>query len=112
MFITPAFAQAAGGGGEPSLIIQLLPFAAMIGIFYFLLIRPQQRKVKEHQAKVTGVRKGDKIVTGGGLIGKITKVIDDHELEVELTKGIKVRVVRNTISDVYSKTEPVSSDAK
>jgi len=107
MFITPAYAQAAGGA-EPSLIIQLLPFVAMIGIFYFLLIRPQQKKVKQHQAKVGGVRKGDKIVTGGGLIGKVTKVLDDHELEVELAKGMKVRVVRHMISDVISKTGVVS----
>lgn len=109
MFITPAYAQSAAGG-EPSLIIQLLPFAAMIAIFYFLLIRPQQRKVKEHRAKVSSVRRGDTIVTGGGMIGKVTKVIDDGELEVEISKGMKVRIVRHTLSEVLSKTEPASSD--
>jgi preprotein translocase subunit YajC len=75
---------------------------------YFLLIRPQQKKVKDHQAMVAAVRRGDQIVTQGGLIGKVTKVKDDNEVEVELAEGVKVRVVKSTIAQVTSKTEPAS----
>ena len=77
---------------------------------YFLLIRPQQKKVKEHQAMIGALRRGDEIVTAGGLIGKITKVKDDTEVEVELASGLKVRVVRPTIAQVRSKTEPAAND--
>ncbi|MEM7723896.1 MAG: preprotein translocase subunit YajC [Pseudomonadota bacterium] len=85
---------------------QFVPLILIFVIMYFLLIRPQQKKVKEHQAMVAALRRGDEIVTAGGLIGKITKVKDDSEVEVELSSGVKVRVVRPTISQVRSKTEP------
>ena len=85
---------------------QFVPLILIFVIMYFLLIRPQQKKVKEHQAMVAALRRGDEIVTQGGLIGKITKVKDDAEVEVELASGVKVRVVRPTISQVRSKTEP------
>ena len=85
---------------------QFIPLILIFAIMYFLLIRPQQKKVKEHQAMVAALRRGDEIVTQGGLIGKITKVKDDPEVEVELSQGVKVRVVRPTISQVRSKTEP------
>jgi len=75
---------------------------------YFLLIRPQQKKVKEHQAMVGAVRRGDQVVTQGGLIGKVTKVKEDNELEVEIADGVKVRVVQSTLADVRSKTEPAN----
>ncbi|MCL4129507.1 UNVERIFIED_CONTAM: hypothetical protein GTU68_049627 [Idotea baltica] len=75
---------------------------------YFLLIRPQQKKVKQHQAMVEAVRRGDQIVTQGGLIGKVVKVKDDNEVEVELAENVKVRVVKSTIATVMSKTEPAS----
>jgi preprotein translocase subunit YajC len=88
---------------------QFVPLILIFVIMYFLLIRPQQKKVKEHQAMVAALRRGDEIVTAGGLIGKITKVKDDAEVEVELSDGVKVRVVRPTISQVRSKTDPVDS---
>ena len=85
---------------------QFVPLLLIFGIMYFLLIRPQQKKVKEHAAMVNALRRGDQVVTQGGLIGKVTKVKDDNELEVELSEGVKVRVVQSTIAQVISKTEP------
>lgn len=85
---------------------QFIPLILIFGIMYFLLIRPQQKKVKEHAAMVQALRRGDMVVTQGGLIGKVVKVKDDNELEVELSEGVKVRVVQNTIATVLSKTEP------
>jgi len=107
MLVTPAYAQAAGAAG-PSLLAQLPFFIAIFAIFYFLLIRPQQKKMKEHQAMVAAVRKGDKVVTAGGIVGKVTKVGAEgtNEVEVEIASGVKVQVVQSTISDVLNKTEP------
>lgn len=85
---------------------QFLPLILIFAIMYFLLIRPQQKKVKEHQAMVTAVRRGDQVITQGGLIGKVVKVKDDNEVEVELAENVKVRVVKSTIANVVSKTEP------
>ena len=105
MFITPAYAQSGGlGGGLGGMIPLILIFAIM----YFLLIRPQQKKLKEHRAMVEALRRGDQVVTQGGLIGKVTKVKDDNELEVEVSKGVNVRVVKTTIAQVLSKTEPAA----
>ncbi|MCE8009582.1 preprotein translocase subunit YajC [Aestuariivita sp.] len=87
---------------------QFLPLILIFLIMYFLLIRPQQKKVKEHQAMVEALRRGDQIVTQGGLIGKVTKVKDDGEIEVELAEGVKVRVVRSTVAQVINKTEPAT----
>ncbi len=88
---------------------QFIPLILIFGIMYFLLIRPQQKKVKEHQAMVAAVRRGDEVVTQGGLIGKVVKVKDNNEVEVELADGVKVRVVQSTLANVVSKTEPVES---
>ncbi|MEO9820361.1 MAG: preprotein translocase subunit YajC [Paracoccaceae bacterium] len=85
---------------------QFIPLILIFGIMYFLLIRPQQKKMKDHQAMVAGLRKGDRVVTQGGLIGKVIKVKEDNEIEVEVAEGVKVRVVQNTIATVLSKTEP------
>jgi preprotein translocase subunit YajC len=85
---------------------QLVPLILIFGIMYFLLIRPQQKKAKVHQAMITALRRGDQVVTQGGLIGKISKVKDDNEIEVEVSDGVKVRVVQSTIAQVLSKTEP------
>ncbi len=104
MFVTPAYAQAAGGAPNP--IMQFLPLILIFAIMYFLLIRPQQKKMKEHRAMVEALRRGDQVVTAGGLIGKVTKVKDEDEVEVELADGVKVRVVQSTIASVLSKTEP------
>jgi len=87
---------------------QFLPLILIFAIMYFLLIRPQQKKLKDHQAMVGALRRGDQVVTQGGLIGKVVKVKDDNEVEVELAEGVKVRVVKSTIATVVSKTEPAS----
>ena len=89
-------------------IAQFVPLILIFAIMYFLLIRPQQKKVKEHQAMVGAVRRGDQVVTQGGLIGKVTKVKEDNELEVEIADGVKVRVVQSTLADVRIKTEPAN----
>ncbi len=106
MFVTPAFAQDAAGGGGGGLEA-FLPLILIFVVFYFLLIRPQQKKMKDHKNMLNAVRRGDKVVTGGGIIGTITKVIDDNEVSVEIADGVKVRVQRSLISSVLSKTEPV-----
>ena len=87
-------------------IAQFLPLILIFAIMYFLLIRPQQKKMKDHQAMVAALRRGDQVVTQGGLIGKVSKVKDDNEVEVELAEGVKVRVVKSTIASVLSTTEP------
>ena len=87
-------------------IEQFIPLILIFAIMYFLLIRPQQKKVKEHQAMVAALRRGDQVVTQGGVIGKVVKVKDDGEIEVEIADGVKVRVVQSTIATVVSKTEP------
>ena len=105
MFINPAFAQSTGGFAEGG--FGLLPIIFVMVIFYFLLIRPQQKRAKQHKEMLSAIRRGDKIVTSGGLTGTIVKVVDDSEtVEVEISKGIKVNVVRAMIADVKSKTEP------
>jgi preprotein translocase subunit YajC len=97
-------AQAAPGGGE--FIGMILPLVLIMGVFYFLLIRPQQKKAKEQQDMLSKIAKGDTVVTHGGLIGKVTKVVDDNELQVEVGENVKVRVLRGGIYDVRAKGEP------
>jgi len=106
MFVTPAYAQSAAGGvaGFGS----LLPLVLIFAIMYFLLIRPQQRKAKEHKQMVENLRKGDQVVTQGGIIGKVTKVKEDNEIEVEIATGVKIRVVQTTVAAVLNKTEPAN----
>ena len=94
---------------EGGAIAQFLPLILIFAIMYFLLIRPQQKKVKEHQAMVEALRRGDQVVTQGGVIGKVVKVKDDGEIEVEISEGVKVRVVKATIAQVLSKTEPAAN---
>ncbi|MCO8145368.1 preprotein translocase subunit YajC [Rhodovulum tesquicola] len=106
MFVTPAFAQAAGGGGAGGAFATFLPLILIFLIMYFLLIRPQQKKMKQHKQMVEALRRGDQVVTQGGLIGKVSKVKDDEELEVEIAENVRVRVVRHTIVQVLNKTEP------
>ncbi|OCX63081.1 preprotein translocase subunit YajC [Thioclava sp. SK-1] len=106
MFATPAYAQAAGAAGPMGQLGQFLPLILIFVIMYFLLIRPQQKKVKQHKAMVEAVRRGDQVITQGGIIAKVTHVRDDGELEVEIATGVKVRVVKSTIVQVLSKTEP------
>jgi preprotein translocase subunit YajC len=108
MLITPAHAQAAGGSSM-EYIVQLLPIVAIIGIFYFLIIRPQQQRLKAHKALVSAVRRGDTIVTSGGIVGKVTKVVEedgkDAEVEVQIAENVRVRVVRSTLSEVRKTKE-------
>ena len=106
MFITEAFAQTGAGGSSSSLIIQFAPILLIFVIMYFLILRPQRTKAKQHQEMVANVRRGDTVVTSGGLIGKVAKV-DDSEIQVELAEGVRVRVVRGTIAEVRAKGEPV-----
>ena len=110
MFITPAYAQAAGPAGASGFLIQILPFVAIFAIMYFLIIRPQRQRMKQHQEMVANLRRGDTIVTAGGIIGKISKVVDDAEVQVELSEGLKVRVVRSMITEVRSKSEPAKDN--
>lgn len=109
MFITPAFAQA-GPAGASDMLMSLLPFVLIFVIMYFLILRPQQKKVKAHQEMVKNVRRGDTVVTSGGLIGKVARVVDDTEIELQLADGIKVRQLRGMISDVRAKGEPAKED--
>ncbi|MEM1138513.1 MAG: preprotein translocase subunit YajC [Pseudomonadota bacterium] len=107
MLISPAYAQAAATAPNP--ILQLLPLVAIFAIFYFLIIRPQQKRMKEHREMVAAVRRGDRVVTSGGIIGKVTKVMEDDKLTVEIADGVRVEVVKATLSDVLTKGEPLSS---
>jgi preprotein translocase subunit YajC len=109
MFITPAYAQAAGGAGGAAAFAQFVPLILIFGIMYFLLIRPQQKKMKDHRAMIEAVRRGDQVITAGGIRGKVTKVLDDADIEVEIADGVKVRVVKSTVSHVVSKTEPAAT---
>jgi len=109
MLISPAYAQAAGGGTAGALT-SFIPLILIFVIMWFLLIRPQQKKAKEHQAMVAALRRGDEVITQGGLIGKITKVKDDGEAELEIAPNVKVRVLKGTIAQVVSKTEPANAN--
>lgn len=99
-----------GGGGVSEFMIQLFPFIALFAIMYFLVLRPQQRRVKEHREMVANVRRGDVVVTAGGLVGKVTKV-DEAEVTVEVAENVRVRVVKSTLAEVRSKSEPVPANA-
>lgn len=108
MFATPAYAQAAGAGAG-SAFASFIPLILIFAIMYFLLIRPQQKKMKEHKAMVEALRRGDQILTQGGIVGKVTKVQEDGLLEVEIAEGVKVKVMRHTIVQVMNKTEPAAA---
>jgi preprotein translocase subunit YajC len=112
MFITPALAQGLGGvGGDGGMLMSLLPFALIFVIMYFLILRPQQKRVKQHQEMVKNVRRGDTVITNGGLIGKVTKVIDDDQIEIEIADDVRIRQMRQMVSDVRAKGEPVKEEA-
>lgn len=110
MFVTPAFAQAAGApAGGAAAFGSFIPLILVFVIMYFLMIRPQQKKMKEHRSMVEALKKGDEVVTSGGIIGKVVAV-RDGEVEVEVSPGVKVRVVRSTINSVVARTTPVASN--
>ena len=110
MLISPAFAQGSPLGGGGDLMTQLLPFVLIFVIMYFLILRPQQKRVKAHQEMVKNVRRGDSVITSGGLVGKVTKVIDDEQIEVEVADGVRVRQVRSMVTSVQAKGEPVKDE--
>jgi preprotein translocase subunit YajC len=111
MFISTAYAQAAGGGfASNEALVQFLPLVLIFVVFYFLLIRPQQKKAKDHKALLSQLRRGDRVVTGGGIIGTIAKVISDEEVSVEIAEGTRVRVLRSTITTILARTEPAGKE--
>lgn len=105
-FVTPAYAQAATPGGA-DVIMQLAPFGIILVIMYFLILRPQQKRAKAQQEMVKNVRRGDTVITTGGLIGKVTKAAEEMEVEVEIAPNVRVRLLRQMISEVRAKGEPV-----
>jgi preprotein translocase subunit YajC len=118
MFISSAFAQGSlsslfggGAGGDSGMLMSLLPFVLIFVIMYFLILRPQQKRVKMHADIVKNVRRGDTVITNGGLIGKVTKVIDDDQIEIEIADDVRIRQMRQMISEVRAKGEPVKDEA-
>jgi preprotein translocase subunit YajC len=115
MFITQAYAQGApAGGGGFALLTQslIVPMIMILGIMYLLVIRPQQQKLKDHRALIASIKRGDTVVTSGGLVGKVTKVLGDAELQVELAENVRVRVIRNTISEVRTRGDVRDVEAR
>ena len=112
MLISEAWAQGTGGAGGGDIFSMMFPLVLIFAVFYFLLIRPQQKKMKDHREMLSAVRRGDKVVTGGGIIGTIAKVTSDDELQVEIAEGVKVKISRSTLASVLSKTEPVKESEK
>jgi preprotein translocase subunit YajC len=108
MFVSPAYAQAGGAPGA-DIFSMLLPIILIMGIFWFLMIRPQQKRMKEHQELVKNIRRGDTVVTAGGIVGKVTKVVDDNEVIVDSGEGTKLRMIRTSINEVRTKGEPAKS---
>ena len=108
MLISPAYAQAAGGLDQ-SALVQFLPLVLIFVVFYFLLIRPQQKKQKDHRAMLDAVRRGDRVVTGGGILATVSKVVSPEEVEVDLAPNVRVRVLRSTISSVLTKPDPAAA---
>lgn len=109
MFISPAYAQAAEGGAANPLI-QMAPLILIFVIFYFLLIRPQITARKKHMEMVSNVRRGDVVVTAGGIVGKVTKVMEGEEIMVEVAENVTVKVVKTTLSDVRTKPQPAANE--
>src|ERR1044071_2620306 len=107
MLISEAWAQAGGAGGGSYFLVQLFPLVLIFVVFYFLLIRPQQSKMKAQREMLSGVKRGDRVVTGGGIIGLVTKVISDNEIQVELAEGVRVRIIKQTITDIVTRGESV-----
>ena len=109
MLISPAYAQGAGLFDSQSALVQFLPLVLIFIVFYFLLIRPQQKKQQEHRTMLEGLRRGDRVVTGGGIVATVSKVIGTEEVEVDIAQGVRVKVLRSTISSVLSRTDPAAA---
>ncbi|MGN6548335.1 MAG: preprotein translocase subunit YajC [Pararhizobium sp.] len=107
MFVTPAYAQTVTSGGGAEMVMSVLPFILIFVIMYFLIIRPQRQQMKKREEMLKNVRRGDQVVTGGGIIGRVTKVVDEREVELEIADGVRIRAARNLLSEVRVKGEPV-----
>ena len=112
MLISTAWAQSGGAAGGGGLMQTIIMMVLIFGVFYFLMIRPQQKKVKAHREMVSALRRGDKVVTAGGIYGFVANVTNEAEVALEIADGVRVRVARGTISEVISKTEPANDTAK
>lgn len=111
MFVSPAYAQAAApAAGGPAAFAQFVPLVLVFVIMYFLILRPQQKKMRDHKTLVAGLKKGDNIITQGGLLGRVTSVRDE-DIEVEIAQGVKVRVVRGMVAQVVTRTAPVAANS-
>ncbi len=110
MFVTPSLCPGCSSTLRDGLYFQLIPIILLIAIFWFLIFRPQQKRMKAHQAMLAAVKRGDTVVTNGGVVGKVTKAVDGEDLEVEIAQGVKIKVVRTMISDVRTKSEPVNDN--
>ncbi len=111
MFISPAHAQGLGAGGGSDMFLQLVPILLMFVIFYFLLFRPQQQKMKQHRAMIDAVKRNDTVVLSAGIVGKVTKTMDNGEIEVEIAPNTRVKVVKAMLADVRTKAEPAKDGA-
>ena len=109
LIISTVYAQfgLGGPGGANNMLVNFTPFILIIVIMYFLILRPQQKRMKQHQDMVKGLRRGDIVVTNGGLVGKVTKVTDDEQIEVEISDGVRVKQMRSMVSEVRAKGEPI-----
>ena len=109
MFVSPAFAQTGVGGGA-GIVEMLLPFVLIFIIMYFLILRPQRQQAKRREEMLKAIRRGDTVITNGGIVGKVTKVVDDNEVELQIAEGVRVRAVRSLIAEVRVKAEPVAGN--
>ncbi|MEX2642032.1 MAG: preprotein translocase subunit YajC [Acetobacterales bacterium] len=107
MLISPAYAQV-GGGTE--MFASFIPLILIFAVFYFLLVRPQQKKMKQHREMLGSIQRGDRVVTGGGIVGTVARVVSEDELQVDLAEGVRVRVMRGMIANVLARGEPVNDD--
>ena len=115
LFVTPAYAQAAGAAGAAApggmdILIQFAPIVILVVIFWFLIFRPQQKKLAEQRKMLSAITRGDTVVTSGGIVGKVTKAVEGEDLEVEIAQGVKVKIVRSMVTDVRSKGTPVNDN--
>jgi preprotein translocase subunit YajC len=115
MFVTAAIAQEAGAAvptmGAGDLLVQFAPILLLVVIFWFLIFRPQQKRMKAQQAMLAAITRGDTVVTSGGIVGKVTKAVDGEDLEVQIAEGVRVKIVRHMVTDVRSKSQPVNDNA-
>jgi preprotein translocase subunit YajC len=110
MWVTPAYAQSLGAGGIGDTMQFVLPFVLIFIIMYFLILRPQQQQARRKQEMLKAIRRGDTVITNGGIVGKVTKVVDDSEVELQIAEGVKVRAMRSLIAEVRTKAEPVAAN--